>query len=785
MMQQSQSSQSSMSSTPRQSSYRKSYQAQMSMSGSQYTISGEVKVMKEAEKEQMKKLNNSLVNYIDKVHDLEQMVKRLAAENAKLVKKNKKGQPEVDISALYEAELKRLRMKVEELQGTNVEIAIERDNKAYEYEETVVKYQGESKKVVVYEKEIDGLRKDVDDATVERSKMEGKIEALMEQIALERKVHEAEMENLRGQVQPIDASPLFSEMDSKPSLLPDLTEAIANVRKEYEAFNAKSLEDLDSFYKQKVEGLNVQVKSLQVEIREVKTENVEKRREVQRIELELSSLRQKKITLEKTIEALEARLAEQDKLKESELQAMRDQLNNTKQDLGKYLKQYQELNALKLSLDQEISIYRKLITGEEVRISEVDTSMVASSRSRSGSKSSRSSSSSSSSSSRSRSRSGERKSKAKTTGPQKAAVVEEMIKSQNQQQQQSAAKGKVTATAGAAAKGGKPNDDVISVSWKVKGGTIRPKNPFDAEEDAEALHKAMKGAGTDEDTVIAILTSRTKSQRRQISTRYMAKYKKDLLKELEGEVLLSGNLLTTIQHLMWKRSVLDAQAIRKAIKGFGTDESVLIEILCTQSSREINEIKKEYNELFKRDLVNDIKNETSSEFKHFLLAILKGLRVPDTGTVVAEAAETDAKQLLAIQVKNWNPSNPTFLDIFTQRSYQHLFYLFKQCWPKLIKEDLIESIDRNCKGTLKRGLKTIVRFSTLVPPQYYAAQTRDALVAKNVEDKQLIYIMTTRSEVDLIDIKEEYNKMYKKTLVKQIEEVTSGKYKKILVSIAH
>jgi len=380
--------------------------------------------------------------------------KKLAAENAKLARKNKKGVPEVDISALYEAELKRLRMKVEELQGTNVEIAIERDNKTYEYEETVVKYEGETKKVVVYEKEIDGLRKDVDDATVERSKMEGKIEALMEQIALERKVHEAEMENLRGQVQPIDASPCFSEnLDAKPSLLPDLTEAIANVRKEYEAFNAKSLEDLDSFYKQKVEGLNVQVKSLQVEIREVKTENVEKRREVQRIELELSALRQKKITLEKTIEALEARLAEQEKVKDGELGAMRDQLNNTKQDLGKYLKQYQELNALKLSLEQEISIYRKLITGEEARISEVDTSMVASSRSRSGSKSSRSSSSSSSSSSRSRSRSGERKTKAKTTGPQKAAVVEEMMKSQSQQQQ-SAVKPKVTP----AAKGGKPND---------------------------------------------------------------------------------------------------------------------------------------------------------------------------------------------------------------------------------------------------------------------------------------------------------------------------------------
>merc|ERR1712096_348445 len=82
--------------------------------------------------------------------------------------------------------------------------------------------------------------------------------------------------------------------------------------------------------------------------------------------------------------------------------AMRLQLAGAKQDLGKYLKQYQELNALKLSLDQEISIYKKLITGEAVRIADVDTSVVET-RSPSSSRSSssiisRSSSSSSSSS---------------------------------------------------------------------------------------------------------------------------------------------------------------------------------------------------------------------------------------------------------------------------------------------------------------------------------------------------------------------------------------------------
>ena len=85
-------------------------------------------------------------------------------------------------------------------------------------------------------------------------------------------------------------------------------------------------------------------------------------------------------------------------------------------------------------------------------------------------------------------------------------------------------------------------------------------------------------------------------------------HRQDLLKELEAEVALSGNLLTTIQHLMWKKSVLDAQALRKAIKGFGTDEGVLMEILCTQSSKEIEDIKREYNfcKLIFLEIVNSL-----------------------------------------------------------------------------------------------------------------------------------------------------------------------------------
>ena len=59
--------------------------------------------MKEGEKDRMKKLNNRLVIYIDKVHELETANRILAAENAKLRKM--KSTQDIDVAAIYDDEL--------------------------------------------------------------------------------------------------------------------------------------------------------------------------------------------------------------------------------------------------------------------------------------------------------------------------------------------------------------------------------------------------------------------------------------------------------------------------------------------------------------------------------------------------------------------------------------------------------------------------------------------------------------------------------------------------------
>ena len=53
---------------------------------------------------------------------------------------------------------------------------------------------------------------------------------------------------------------------------------------------------------------------------------------------------------------------------------------------------------------------------------------------------------------------------------------------------------------------------------------MRPASPFDAQADADALHKAMKGLGTNEDALIQILCHRTSAQRATINQAYKSGY---------------------------------------------------------------------------------------------------------------------------------------------------------------------------------------------------------------------------------------------------------------------
>jgi annexin A7/11 len=65
------------------------------------------------------------------------------------------------------------------------------------------------------------------------------------------------------------------------------------------------------------------------------------------------------------------------------------------------------------------------------------------------------------------------------------------------------------------------------------------------------------------------------------------------------------------------------------MKGFGTDEKALIRHLATKDPLQVNVIRQAYKARFSRDLLNDVKGETSGWFEEGLCAIIRGPLLQD------------------------------------------------------------------------------------------------------------------------------------------------------------
>jgi hypothetical protein len=254
---------------------------------------------------------------------------------------------------------------------------------------------------------------------------------------------------------------------------------------------------------------------------------------------------------------------------------------------------------------------------------------------------------------------------------------------------------------------------------------------------------------------------------------------RDLISDLKSE--LSGHLEEVVLGLMMTPQEYDAAAVYNAIKGLGTDESTLIEILCTRSNEEIIALKKQYKSAYGKDVEKDVASDTSGHFKRVLISLLTGARERD-GSVNPERARTDAQALYRAGEARWGTDESVFNQVLASRSFSHLRVVFQE-YSKICKYDIEQSISREMSGDLKNCMITVVK-CVRDKSGYFAERLYRSMKGLGTDDHTLVRVMVTRCEVDMEDIKDRFYHNYHKHLGSFIRGDTSGDYRRILMALA-
>ncbi|XP_078349458.1 annexin A13-like isoform X3 [Oculina patagonica] len=290
--------------------------------------------------------------------------------------------------------------------------------------------------------------------------------------------------------------------------------------------------------------------------------------------------------------------------------------------------------------------------------------------------------------------------------------------------------------------------------------------PPNWEKEADRLHDAVQGLGTDEACIVRVLARFTNKERQRLLKAYRERYLEDLTTVLESE--LSGAAKEVVTALLYSPATYDVKSLNKAFED--QDYDTIVSIIISSRCDKLMDIKDEYFTEYEKTLEDDLCKLEDKDLRHILVSLLN---------VDRSGAKKKADKMAARERATLLFNNGDILSLLCEPVARNQLRETFAAFLELHRVNIAQFIEEKC-STLSQPARDTLKDCVLVietPPQYFAKEMAKA------DELKMLRIMVSRSEIDLYYIKKEFLSLYSRQLHDAIDKQCRIDYVKLLIEV--
>lgn len=291
----------------------------------------------------------------------------------------------------------------------------------------------------------------------------------------------------------------------------------------------------------------------------------------------------------------------------------------------------------------------------------------------------------------------------------------------------------------------------------------------------------MKGFGTDEAALIRVLAKLSPLEVPVIKETFRQRHGRDLENDVRKEV--SGYFELCLLSILRGPLQQDVWCLDKALKGAGTNEDLLNEILLGRSNADIQAIKQAYNHTYHRSLEHDVRDDLSAKTERLFSMVLSATRQEESAPVIPQSVDADVSEIHRCTEARLGAEQLTVCSLLSKRSdnqIRAIAHAYEHKYRRPLEKVLVSEFS----GHMEDALVQMVRCGT-DRAMRDAINFEDAMAGMGTKDEMLIIraVKLHWNPAHLQQVKGAYKARYRQDLIARVRGETSGDYERCLVAL--